>query len=99
MNDEKAEESERLKNTLLTNISHEIRTPMNTIIGFSELLNIGNLDVEKRKEYVKTIRNQGNLLLKFIDDIAELIKFETGKVRIAKTKCNLNMLLKEIQLI
>jgi signal transduction histidine kinase/CheY-like chemotaxis protein len=96
---EKAEESERLKNTLLTNISHEIRTPMNSIIGFSELLNIGNLNYEKKREYINTIRNQGNLLLKFIDDIVELIKFESGKVIIARTKCNLNFLLKEILLI
>ncbi|MBN1415379.1 MAG: response regulator [Bacteroidales bacterium] len=94
---ERAEEAERSKNTMLSNISHEIRTPMNAIIGFSELLNIGNLDFEKRKDYVKTIRNQGILLLKFIDDITELIKFESGNVKIAKTKCDLNMLLKEIQ--
>lgn len=93
---ERAEEAERLKNTLLINISNEIRTPMNAIIGFSELLNIGNPDFEKRKEYSKTIRNQGNLLLKFIDDITELIKFESGKVTIARTQCNLNILLKEI---
>jgi signal transduction histidine kinase len=96
---ERAEETERLKNTLLTNISYEIRTPMNAIIGFSELLNIGKLDFEKRKDYARTIRNQGNMLLKFIDDITELIKFESGQVKIAKTKCNLNILLKEIQVI
>lgn len=95
---EKAEESERTKNILLANISREIRTPMNAIIGFSELLNIGNLDFEKRKYYVKTIRNQGTLLLKYIDDITELIKFESGKAIIAKSKCNLNILLKEILL-
>lgn len=31
---EKAEESERLKASFLTNLSHEIRTPMNAILGF-----------------------------------------------------------------
>ena len=93
---DRIEEIDRLKNTLLTNISHEIRTPMNSIIGFSELLNIGKLDFEKRKEYAQTIRNQGNMLLKFIDDITELIKFEAGQIKITKAKCNLNILLKEI---
>ncbi len=96
---DRIEEVERLKNTLLTNISHEIRTPMNSIIGFSELLNIGKLDFEKRREYAQTIRNQGNMLLKFIDDITELIKFEAGRIKITKTKCNLNVLLKEILVI
>jgi signal transduction histidine kinase/CheY-like chemotaxis protein len=93
---EKAEESERLKNTLLTDISHEIRTPMNSIIGFSELLNIGNLPYDKRLEYVKTIKNQGILLLKMIDDVVELIRMETGKITIRKSPCNIDLLINEL---
>ena len=95
---EKTEESERSKSNLLVNISREIRTPMNSIIGFSELLNIGKLDFDKRKYYVKTIRNQATLILKFIDDITELIRFESGKVKLVKSRCNLNLLLKEIMM-
>jgi signal transduction histidine kinase len=93
---EKAEESEHYKNILLTNISREIRTPMNSIIGFSELLNIGNLAYEKRAEYVKTIRNQGIYLLKMIDDVVELTKMESGKITIRKSPCNIDLLLNEI---
>jgi len=93
---EKAEESEKLKNSLLSNISHEIRTPMNSIIGFSELLNIGNLPLNKRLEYVRTIKNQGLLLLKMIDDVVELTRIETGKATIRKSPCNLNLLMKEM---
>jgi signal transduction histidine kinase/CheY-like chemotaxis protein len=96
---EKAEESERLKNILLTNISHEIRTPMNSIIGFSELLNLGNLPNEKRFEYVKIIKNQGILLRKMIDDMVELTKMESGKVIIRKSPCNIDLLLNELLLV
>lgn len=96
---EKAEESERYKSILLTNISHEIRTPMNSIIGFSELLNIGNLAYEKRVEYVRTIRNQGVYLLKMIDDVVELTKMESGKITIRKSPCNIDLLLNEILVI
>ncbi len=96
---EKAEESERLKNSLLTNLSHEIRTPMNSIIGFSELLNIGNLPFDKRLEYVKTIKNQGILLLKMIDDVIEVTRMETGKITIRKSPCNLDLLINELLLI
>jgi signal transduction histidine kinase len=93
---DKAEESERLKNSLLANISHDIRTPMNSIIGFSELLNIGNLPFNKRVEYVRTIKNQGILLLKMIDDVVELTRIETGKVTIRKSPCNIELLLNEL---
>jgi len=96
---EKAEESERYKNILLTNVSHEIRTPMNSIIGFSELLNIGNLAYEKRLEYVRTIKNQGIYLLKMIDDLVELTKMESGKITIRKSPCNIDLLLNELQIV
>lgn len=93
---ERAEESERLKNSLLVNISHEIRTPMNSIIGFSELLYIGNLPYDKRLEYVRTIKNQGLLLLKMIDDVVELTRIETGKATVRKSPCNLQLLMNEM---
>lgn len=96
---EKAEESERYKNILLTNVSHEIRTPMNSIIGFSELLNIGNLAYEKRLEYVRIIKNQGIYLLKMIDDLVELTKIESGKITIRKSPCNIDLLLNELQIV
>jgi CheY-like chemotaxis protein len=96
---EKAEEAEKLRNILLANISHEIRTPMNSIIGFSELLSIGNLAPEKRHEYVQTIKNQGSRLLKMIDDVVELAQMESGKITIRKSPCNLELLLNEILMI
>ncbi|MFO7368999.1 MAG: response regulator [Bacteroidales bacterium] len=93
---EKAEESEKLKNFLLSNISHEIRTPMNSIIGFSELLNIGNLACDKRQEYVRTIKNQGLLILRMLDDMVEFTRIESGKVTIRKSPCNIDLLINEI---
>jgi signal transduction histidine kinase len=96
---EKSEDGEKLKNTLLSNISHEIRTPMNSIIGFSELLNIGNLPFEKRHEYVKTIKNQGIRILKMIDDVIELTRIETGRITIRKSPCNIDLLLHELMII
>jgi PAS domain S-box-containing protein len=93
---EKAEDAGKLKNTLLSNISHEIRTPMNSIIGFSELLNIGNLPYEKRHEYVKTIKNQGIYILKMIDDLIELTRIETGRITIRKSPCHIDLLLQEL---
>jgi signal transduction histidine kinase/CheY-like chemotaxis protein len=93
---ERAEESERFKNYLMANISRDIRTPMNSIIGFSELLNIGNLDYNRRLEYVKTIKNQGILLLKMIDDVVELTRMESGKITIRKSPCNIGLLINEL---
>lgn len=92
----KAEESDRIKTIFLTNISHEIRTPMNAIIGFNELLNIGDLSAEKRKEYLTIIKNKSKYLLSLIDDIAELSKFESGEITINNSETNLVKLLNEL---
>ncbi len=93
---DKFEDAEKLKNTLLANISHEIRTPMNSIIGFSELLTIGNLPTEKRHEYVTIIKNQGIRILKMIDDVIELTRIERGRITIRKSPCNIDLLLQEL---
>ena len=93
---EKFNESNKIKTAFLSNISHEIRTPMNTIIGFTELLNIGEVSVEKRKEYITTIKNKSKQLLSLIDDIAELSKFESGEQSLNKSETNLSKLLNEL---
>jgi len=96
---DKAEDSEKLKNTILANISHEIRTPMNSIIGFSELLSIGNLTYDKRHEYVRTIKNQGIHILRMLDDLLELTRIEAGNITIRKSPCNIDLLIHELLVI
>ncbi len=95
---EVAEESDKIKSIFLTNISHEIRTPMNAIIGFTELINIGEVSGEKKKEYLSIIKNKSRQLLSLIDDIAELSKFESGKYTINKIETNIAKLLNELHL-
>ena len=67
---ERAENSGRLKSAFLANMTHEIRTPLNAIVGFSGLLQM--IDVpEERKEFIRIIRNNCDMLLRLINDILE----------------------------
>ncbi len=93
---EKAEESDLLKTMFLSNLSHEFRNPMNAITGFSEMINSGNIDTEKRKEYARIITRKGNYILGLIDDIAELAKFETGAVSVNRKNCDINRVAGEL---
>lgn len=89
---QKAEESERLKSAFLSNMSHEIRTPLNAVIGFSELLEAGNLSEEKLSTFVRHIKDNGNALQTLIADILELSRIESGSIQITEETVNLGNL-------
>jgi len=92
----KAEESDRLKTSFLTNLSHEIRTPLNAIIGFSTLLNTKEVSREDQKEYLRLLSNSGKLLLEIIDNIIDISKIESANLSINKTNSNINTMFDEL---
>ncbi|MCF8370249.1 MAG: response regulator [Bacteroidales bacterium] len=94
---EKATESDRLKTAFLANMSHEIRTPMNAIIGFSGLLSEPDLTQEERVQFINHINNNGNSLLTLINEILDIAKLEAGKIKINKSRCFVNQILKELK--
>ncbi len=81
---EKAEKSERLKSSFLTNLSHEIRTPLTAINGLSFLLIAKEFSEDKKFEYYQLIQENTNDLLATFDDIIEYSKIETNQVFIEK---------------
>ena len=81
---EEAENANRAKSAFLSRMSHELRTPMNAICGFAQLL---KLDAEDRftpqqANNVEEIIEASNHLLNLINEILELSKIESGKLRI-----------------
>ena len=67
---ERAEDSGRLKSAFLANMTHEIRTPLNAIVGFSDLLQVIDND-DERREFIRIIRSNCDMLLRLINDILE----------------------------
>jgi PAS domain S-box-containing protein len=87
---EKAEESDKLKSTLLTKISHEIRTPMDGILGFAELLKEPNLTGEEQQNFIKTIGISGTRMLNTINNVDDFSKIESGLMKVNKKDSNIN---------
>lgn len=91
----KAEAANHAKSLFLANMSHEIRTPMNAVIGFADLLSLSELN-KKQDGYVKSIQSGSRDLLSLINDILDLSKIESGKIKIKFDKIYIKKLLKEM---
>jgi len=85
----RAEESDRLKSSILANMNHEFRTPMTGILGFSEILR-NELPDDNFRQMARNIHLSGNRLLSTLNSMIELAQFEARKAlfKLRETKLN-----------
>lgn len=93
---DKAEESNRLKSAFLANMSHEIRTPLNSIVGFSDVLAVGDDSETDKQTYYEIIKSNSDLLLRLINDILDLSRLEANRVTLTWEVCDVVQLCKQV---
>ncbi len=72
-----AEESSRVKSSLLANMSHEFRTPMNGILGFTEILSSLMTD-ESQKGMANHILTSAKRLMRTLNSIMTFAQLDSG---------------------
>jgi PAS domain S-box-containing protein len=77
-----AEEADRLKDEFLATVSHELRTPLSAILGWSAMLNLGEIDESTRSNALKVIERNARSQASIIDDILDVSRIITGKLNI-----------------
>lgn len=87
------------KTTFLNSMSHDIRTPMNAILGFTSLAVTHIDDQERVKGYLEKILTSGRHLLSLINDILDMSRIESGKVRIEENEVSLPELMGDLKTI
>lgn len=92
-----AERANQAKTTFLNNMSHDIRTPMNAIIGFTSLAATHIDEKERLKDYLSKIMTSSNHLLSLINDVLDMSRIESGKVKIEESPCSIPIVMHDLR--
>ena len=94
-----AQHANRAKTTFLNNMSHDIRTPMNAIIGFTSLAATHIDNKEQVQDYLAKITTSSNHLLSLINDVLDMSRIESGKVKIEEKETSLPEIMHDLKTI
>lgn len=94
-----AEHANRSKTVFLNNMSHDIRTPMNAIIGFTSLAATHIDDKKQVQNYLEKVMTSSQHLLSLINDVLDMSRIESGKVKIEEKPVHLPEVLHDIRTI
>jgi PAS domain S-box-containing protein len=78
-----SQEANRAKDDFLMTLSHELRTPMTAILGWSRMLPSMSPDDPMFHEAVISIAGGAQLQARLIDDILDVSRIVSGKLRLA----------------
>jgi len=91
-------EVDRMKNEFISTVSHELRTPMTSIKGYTDLLvnnKVGPLSDMQRK-FVYVIKNNADRLSSLVNDILDISRIDTGRVKLEPQYIDLETLVNNI---
>lgn len=91
-----AESASHAKTMFLSNMSHDIRTPMNAIIGFTTLAQNHINDPAVMQTYLDKIKSSSNHLLSLINDVLDMSRIESGKMKINNNACSIEKIVSDV---
>jgi len=77
-----ADKANLAKSEFLSRMSHELRTPMNSILGFAQLMQMGELS-QAQKKGVNHILTSGTHLLNLINEVLDISRIEAGRLTLS----------------
>ncbi|PKM60754.1 MAG: two-component sensor histidine kinase [Firmicutes bacterium HGW-Firmicutes-4] len=81
----------------ISSVSHELRTPLTTIIGYTDMLTRRQVaDPEILNRSLNTINREGHRLLRLVDNLLNVNKFDKAEFDFKKTNLNIVLLLSEV---
>jgi PAS domain S-box-containing protein len=85
----------RLKSDFVSVVSHEFRTALMGIQGFSELMCGSDVPAAEMRSYAADINSDARRLGRLINDMLDLDRIESGRVRLSPESLDLDELVRE----
>lgn len=92
---EKLKQLNEKQSQFFADITHEVRNPLHTISGSLEMLELKNLPVEKKKQYMNTAQKQIKRVARLFEDIKTLQRYDFDESFLNRTDFDLQELINE----
>lgn len=83
-----------LKTQFISTVSHELRTPLTPIVGYSEILTMDDYEPRQVREMASEINRAANHMQMLVDDLLDLSRIESGRLRLQPVEIQLDDLLR-----
>ncbi|MGE5634186.1 MAG: ATP-binding protein [Deltaproteobacteria bacterium] len=83
---EELKQHDNMQKEFINVAAHELRTPIQTIIGYCEMISIAPKNTNK---YLESIRRNAERLSSLTDDILDITRIESNKLKIEKSEFDL----------
>ena len=91
-----ADSANTVKDEFLAILSHELRTPLTSILGWSKMLADGDLGPEESRHALEIIVRNARAQRQLIDDLLDVSRIITGKLRLEVRKVELEPLIRAV---
>jgi signal transduction histidine kinase/CheY-like chemotaxis protein len=92
---ERAVKLAQVKSRFLSNMSHEIRSPLTAIMGFTEIIDKSETDLDK-KNFLHAIKTSSEHLLSTVNDVLDFSKLDAGKLKLDKQPFYISAAIQEV---
>lgn len=89
-----ADDANQAKDLFLATLSHELRTPLNAIVGWLSLMERKSFDLNRLQEGLDVIRRSTKAQIQLIDDVLDVSRIVSGKLRLEIRPCELTDVIK-----
>lgn len=92
----KAEEANKTRDLFTNMITHELRAPLTAMRGYASLIEENQAAIPQSKEHASRIRESTERLLMIVNDLLEVARIQSGRLKIDFTEVNLSDLIQSV---